>query len=329
MVPVDTEGADGSPKRARVTTVAVPHLDDTFWTRIQETVTNAVSMSVQPLQSGLAELAQRTTHTEDAVARLDTRFAQQLAERVEQDTRIGARLDALQAQVVDLQKSPTGSPSNAGGFKAVPPTSPGGKESLPSYQVVLGGWQDGERRAYLETQLDKLWVSAGIKESVKEVHLFGKRPRCAKLTLCLPDGEASSKRAFMQEIINKLKSQHWVPRECAKEIWVLEDRSPAQRCINRAVAIMGAFVEKTLNFQDERLEVDNWPGARGYLGSKRVSGVCPGANPTPPPRDDDYVVWPVVDRKLQISVWCDLQAIAQATGVDVAEVHRRWTLAQG
>ena len=290
-------------------------------------MTTAVSTSVRPLQEGLTELAQRTSKTEEAVSRLDAGFAKQMPERVEQDTRFGARLDALQAQVIDLQKSsPAGSPSSSAGFKAMPPTSPVAKDALPTFQVVIGGWQDGERRAYLESQLDKLWASAGIQELLKEVQLYGKRPRCAKLTLHLPEGEAAVKRSFMMEVISKIKAQHWTPRECSKEVWVLEDWSPSQRCINRAVAIIGAFVEKTLNFQTERLEIDNWPGARGYLGAKRICGVFPGTNPTPPPRDDDYIVWPVVDPRLQISVWCDLQAIAQVTGIEVAEIHRRWTL---
>ena len=323
--------SDGSPKRARVTTLATPSFDDNFWSKIQDTVTLAVTSSVRPSQEGLAELAARTGNAEDALARLDTRFAQQLAERQETDHRLSARIDALQAQVVDLQKSasPNGSPSHASAYNAVPPTSPTNKDYSPTFQVVVGGWQDGERREYLESQLSKLWASAGLQGALREVHLYGKLPRCAKVTLHLPEGDLSSKRTFMLDFIIKVKALKWVPRECSKEIWVLEDRTPAQRCINRAVAVMGAFVEQTLKYKDEKLEIDNWPGARGYLGPKRISGVFPGALPTPPPRKDDYVVWPVVDHKLQMSVWCDLQAISQVTGIDVAEVHRRWTLSQG
>ena len=91
---------------------------------------------------------------------------------------------------------------------------------------------------------------------------------------------------------------------------------------------MGSFIEKTLLFTQEKLEVDSWPAARAYLGDHRISGAFPGAAPTAPPRNDDYIVWPVCDSSSQVSVWCDLKAVAASTGLEAAEVHRRWTLQQ-
>ena len=129
-------------------------------------------------------------------------------------------------------------------------------------------------------------------------------------------------------MISKVKAQQWTPRECSKPVWVIEDRPPGARSVSRAVAIVGSFIEKTLCFSKDKLEVDNWQAARAYLGDMRISGAFPGAVPSPPPRRDDYVVWPVVDSTNQVSVWCDLQAIASTTGIDVSEVHRRWTLQQ-
>jgi hypothetical protein len=192
--------------------------------------------------------------------------------------------------------------------------------------MVVGGWRDGERKEYVESELSKLWTAAGISASIREVQTYGKRPRCAKVALDLPDGELSDKRAFLLDTIAKVKAQAWVPRDCAKPVWVLEDRPPAARSVNRAIAIMGGFIERTLNFTGDKLEVDNWQAARAYLGDKRISGAFPGIVSTPPPRKDDYIVWPVVDSGSQVSVWCDLQAIAASTGIEVAEVHRRWTL---
>ena len=79
-------------------------------------------------------------------------------------------------------------------------------------------------------------------------------------------------------------------------------------------------------FTEEKMEVDSWPAARAYLGEVRISGAYPGTNPCAPPRADDYIVWPVVSARDQVSVWCDLMAISKSTGLEVAEVHRRWTL---
>ena len=192
--------------------------------------------------------------------------------------------------------------------------------------MVVGGWRDGERKGYLEMELTKLWAAAGVEASVSQVQTFGKRPRCAKVTLRLPEGDLGEKRAFLTDIISKVKAQQWIPRECSKPIWVIEDRPPSARSINRAVAIVGSFIEKTLCFTKDQLEVDNWQAARAYLGDMRISGAFPGSVPCPPPRKDDYIVWPVEDSSSQVSVWCDLQAVAVATGIDASEVHRRWTL---
>ena len=98
--------------------------------------------------------------------------------------------------------------------------------------------------------------------------------------------------------------------------------------MNRAIAIMGSFIEESLKFTREKLEVDSWPAARAYLGDKKISGASPDTSVTPPPRQDDYIVWPVNDQSSQVAVWLDLQAVAETTGIDVAEVHRRWTLRQ-
>ena len=89
---------------------------------------------------------------------------------------------------------------------------------------------------------------------------------------------------------------------------------------------MGTFIEKTLNYTTDKLEVDNWQAARAYLGDQRISGAFPGAVACPPPLKGDYIVWPVQDSNTQVSVWMDLQAVAESTGIEAAEVHRRWTL---
>ena len=247
---------------------------------------------------------------------MDLKFSDRLAAQQEQDARISTRLDALQAQVVELQKGPSpGSSPNSGraGLHAVPPTSPSSGSSSPSLEMVLGGWRDGERKDYIEDQLSKLWSAAGVASAVRQVVTFGKRPRCAKVSLNFPEGGLAERRAFLADVISKVKGQGWKPRDCTRAIWVVEDRPPAARSVNKAVAIMGAFIEKTLKYTAEGMEVDSWPAARAYLGDQRISGACPGAVSCPPPLKGDYIVWPVQDANTQVSVWMDLQAVAQST----------------
>ena len=80
--------------------VALPATDDTIWRKIQETVATAVSASVRPLHEELAEVASRTGQTEDALARMDARFNEQLAERAERDSRINARMDLFKLKLL-------------------------------------------------------------------------------------------------------------------------------------------------------------------------------------------------------------------------------------
>ena len=143
----------------------------------------AVSSSMLPLREGLAEVVSRTDQHEQALTSMETRFAEHLAARDETDNRVSARLEALQSQMTDLQKasSPAGSPGGRNaGQHAVPPTSPTARNSPPSLQMVLGGWRDGERKDYLETELNKLWSAAGVASSVSEggSDLWEEAPLC-------------------------------------------------------------------------------------------------------------------------------------------------------
>lgn len=241
----------------------------------------------------------------------------------EKDARIKTRLDQLQDQVVELQKlsSPGVSP------KASSAVSPSGWSSPtigPSYLVIVGGWKEGERRDYVEANLSKLFAAAGVTESIFELQWYGKRPRCARVHLNFDWDEAVYKRELQQSVITKLRAQQWVPRDCPKPVWITPDRPPAQRAINRAIAIMGNFLQETLKVPRDQFEIDNWQAGRTYLGDHRISGTFPGLSPTRPPRDDKLVVWPVQDRDHGVSVWLDLHAVASSLNMDPQKVAELW-----
>ena len=139
MVPseeaVAAGAADTSPKRPRMTTtLAAPSFDDSFWARIQETVTTAVATTVRPLQDSLAAVASRAEVNERSLSNMQARFDEHVAAAEETDRRVTARLEALQGQVLDLQKgsSPSTSPSaRQPDFHAVPPVSPTARSVTP------------------------------------------------------------------------------------------------------------------------------------------------------------------------------------------------------
>eukprot|EP00438_Fugacium_kawagutii_P032656 Skav216052 [mRNA] locus=scaffold2261:15267:16052:- [translate_table: standard] len=254
---------------------------------------------------------------------MDTRFASHVATMKEKDEKLRLRLDQLQAQLTDLQKerSPGASPKSAYGGS---PTGMASPNVPPSYLVIVGGWRDGERKDYIEANLSKLFEAAGVTSQIREVQMFGKRPRCAKISLQFSSDEPFAKRELQQTVISKLREQRWTPRECTKPIWVNQDRSPAQRATSKAVAITGGFLQHTLKIQREQFEIDQWLAARTYLGDFRISGAFPGPVSAPPPRKDEFIVWPVEDHSSGVSVWCDLRHIALALKLDTLEVKKLW-----
>ena len=254
---------------------------------------------------------------------MGTRFDRHLIDMEEKDVKFRMRLDELQEQLVELkERSPGTSP------KSSHPTSPQGSASPnirpPSYLIIMGGWKEGERKDYLDVQLPKLFAAAGVSQHVKEVQLFGKRPRCAKISLKFENDEQNGKRDLQQSVISKLRGQQWTPQSCDKPVWVTQDRTPAQRATNKAVAIIGGFLQSAMNVTRESFEIDHWQAARTYVGDHRISGAYPGPVSSPPPRPDQFVVWPVQDHASGVSVWCDLQGVAKFVRMDPMEVKKMW-----
>ena len=242
---------------------------------------------------------------------MGTRFDRHLIDMEEKDVKFRMRLDELQEQLVELkERSPGTSP------KSSHPTSPQGSASPnirpPSYLIIMGGWKEGERKDYLDVQLPKLFAAAGVSQHVKEVQLFGKRPRCAKISLKFENDEQNGKRDLQQSVISKLRGQQWTPQSCDKPVWVTQDRTPAQRATNKAVAIIGGFLQSAMKVTRESFEIDHWQAARTYVGDHRISGP------------DQFVVWPVQDHASGVSVWCDLQGVAKFVRMDPMEVKKMW-----
>ena len=314
---------EGSPKRSRIEAPqSMAAVDGAFWDRIQSCVAAAVTSSLNPLKEGLQHVSSRTDHTEAALREMGTRFEQHVANMEEKNGMIKGRLDELQEKLEELkERSPGTSPKSSHPKSPIGPASP---TRPPSYLIIIGGWKEGERKDYLDTQLPRLFSSSGVSSLISEVQMFGKRPRCAKICLKFESEEPTSKRELQQFVISKLRAQQWTPRECTKPVWITQDRTPAQRAMNKAVAIIGSFLQTTMKVNRDSFEIDNWQAARTYVGDNRISGAYPGPVSTPPPRADPFVVWPVRDHASGVSVWCDLQGIASFLHMEVKEVKKLW-----
>ena len=265
---------EGSPKRfkgsgAPNSSTSITRVDDSFWDRIQSCVSSAVASSLEPFKEGLQTINARADQTEVTLREMGDKFENHVAAMEEEHGRIRHRLDQLQEQLVEVQKecSPSASP------KSSHTTPPPGPHQVPLYLVVMGGWKEGERKEYIEVQINKLFEAAGVQPQVHELQLFGKRPRCARVTLKFDVDTPAAKRAKQQEVISRLRAQQWTSRECNKPIWITQDRTPAQRVTNRGIAIIGSFLQNGLKVSRDSLEIDNWQAARTYIGDHRVSGT--------------------------------------------------------
>lgn len=310
---------EGGPKRIRVETTsptALVPVDASFWEGIQTCVSVAVAASIDPLREKLQQVHQKTDRHEVSLGVMETNFKQHVKAMKEQDSKFQSRLDELQNQVLEIKET---SQSPKSRQEEDSPTGPR-SQPAPSYLVIIGGWKDGERRQYVETSLSELLAAARVSDKVSEVQLFGKRPRCARVSLQFSSDNPASKRATQQEVIASLRAQAWVPRDCQKPVWVTQDRTPAQRAATRAVAIIGSFLRTTMQIEPEHFEVDSWQAARTYLGDHRISGT----SLSNPPGNDRFVLWPVRDDRACVSAWLDLQGVATFAGLEPEAVKAKW-----
>ena len=113
----------------------------------------------------------------------------------------------------------------------------------------------------------QIMEASGVKEDILACNMYGKRPNCAKLDLRFTSTESiSERRARQLAVIQKTRSQNWVPRLVSEPAWIKVDKTPCQRVISKSVAELSSFVEKEFRLRREAVEVDPLPAARAYLG---------------------------------------------------------------
>ena len=319
---------EGNPKRHKATPAAASagqnmlSIPDNFWQQVQDVVASAVVSSMSPIQEAVTSLQAHAQGTDNQIKDLEGRFHQQAGQLQELDHRMAAHFNSVEEQLQQLQKdvlSPKTSPP-------VSPTGGTGSAGQKSFDVVLGGWQPGEAREWLEEQLASLVDRAGVRQHVAELRPLGnRRPKCVKLILNHPDSaDATAKREVQTKVISALTQLSWVPRGVSKPLWIKQDRSILERHIAKAYAITYQFVEPTLMADKTVIEVESWVGLEVWAGKHRILGNAMGSHFGQPPRADEYLVWVVQEQAQGLSVWLDLHGLAQGLSLQPAEVLKKW-----
>ena len=176
------------------------------------------------------------------------------------------RMDALQAEIVQLQKaeasrptSPTSPGAGSERFHAVPP--PGDD---PSFDLIIGGWPEGRSRETLMVQLNNLVSECQLSEKVVTIELLGKCPAVGKLLV-----QFASDLSLQAKRQEQLRVRDVLREKIQSPMWCNIDKPPHMRQISKAVAMLSGFLGK------KDLVVGNWEQAKAYLGESRIMRRMP------------------------------------------------------
>ena len=324
---------DSSPtKKPRVEDALVPMSE--FQAVLQQTL----AASLGPITADIRTLLTQSARQEEALTSMREELSQTTHRVAELEDRHSREVSDLRAAVVELQKprpadeglaskvaelqgavrelqSPRASSpgaSSPGGSGAIPGSV------LPTFDLVVGGWCEGEVLSYIQENVNKQIDAAGVRCQVAAIKLYGKRPRSARLQLAFPSSLSHDKRYEQQQVLTKLKQHVWQARGCDKPTWVLIDKPPLQRILGRCVARTSNFLSQKLSLGHDAMEVASWNGLRAYIKEKRVMGSIPAENPLDQCPTHSYARW------LERVVWVDLRAIAEATGQQPDDVVAAW-----
>ena len=297
---------------------------------IQSTITDSLQASLGPLETAVRTMSRETASQGARLDAVEARISENQVSLQEMDEKHTKRMDELQDQMIELQKTASGSPMRGPGTSpasshTTPPPGYRQNRNEPSFKIILGGWKSGERREYLETQLAKVLEVAGLKEKVAMLSLSGKRPRSARLELkdhsC---GDLAARRTQQQAAIKAIRDQAWTPRDCSSPMWATGDKSPSQRVIGRAIARLSQFAETCLGRPRGSVEVDSWPAGRSFMDDYQVSGAFPNVGFQESPPTGVTIRWIAQDGDAGVSVWVNLDAVAKALSLDVIAVAAQW-----
>ena len=228
---------------------------------IQSAVANNFALHLAPVTQSLQVLhegqAAQSVQIRDIESR-QTELGRNMEDMMETQTK---RMDALQAEIVELQKAegsrPTSpvSPGSHAGFRAAPPPDD------VSFDIVVGGWKEGCSRDSVLDQLNGVLSEALLSEKVLEIRLFGRRPTAGKVVLRFPpDLSVSEKRRQQMEVRDKLVSTMTAP------LWCSIDKPPELRQVGKGVAMLAEFLSTKLGVAKQSLEVGSWTQAKFFLG---------------------------------------------------------------
>lgn len=241
------------------------------------------------------------------------------------DSQHARRMGAFQDELVQLQNtisSPKAaqSPSSLGGS----PVSSVGL-SLRTFDLVIGGWEEGCTKDWVKKGLAKLIASAGAQEHVSQTHVHGKHSSFGKFALKLDWGPAD-RPAFQLKVLNKVRSAQWAPGGSA--VWITTGKThktPTQRRLSKAVAQLNAFFREQLKVDHGVLEVASWAAAKTFVGESRVTGLSEEREYGTKPRCTvDDLRWLVRDPRLCVNVWLDLVSLSLSISVSLS-LSLAWT----
>lgn len=310
---------DSPSKRPKTTQVvpAVASVDpNQLLTLIQSTIQESVASSLGSVHSAVQALVEKT----DAQgSRLDM-VERAVGTLEELDARRSGRLDSMHDELIQLQKtlaSPKAVQSPAG------TPGPGSAEDI-TFDLVIGGWREGSTRAWVESELAKLISFLDLNSAVTQIKTFGKRPGFAKFELAFDSSWTVPRRREHQlMILSKLREANWQPDE--GRIWITTDKSPKQRRVSKAMAVLNGFLHEQLGVDRGVLEIASWGSAKAFVETFRVTGLSQdhelGAKPSCGVSD---LRWLVRDSRLGVNVWLDLDALAKGLNRPKHEVANKW-----
>ena len=234
---------------------------------IQNTIQESVASSIGSMHATVQTLVEKTCDQNDRLGKVEHTLESHHTLLTHLDFEHTRRLDVMQGELVQLQKV-VASP------KATPPpvslTASGSSNEFASFDLVMGGWKEGAKREWVESQLSELLAHVGVKTCVSHIKLIGKRPTFAKLELNFGEGATPKmKRDHQLEVLSQLRRADRTLGD--SNLWITTDKTPAQRKISRAIAVLNQFLFAQLKLDRGVLDVSSWVAAKSYVGDARVS----------------------------------------------------------
>ena len=303
LVPIAVlDDEDPSPaKRARQDQVS----ERAIISAIETAVSTSVAAQLAPITGALQALQQGQAAHGEKLGILAGKQDSIAADLHDMRASHSKRMDALLAEIVQLQKaeasrptSPTSPGAGSERFHAVPP--PGDDAS---FDLIIGGWPEGRSRETLIVQLNKLVSECQLSEKVVTIELLGKCPAVGKLLV-----QFASDLSLQAKRQEQLRVRDVLREKIQSPMWCNIDKPPHMRQISKAVAMLSGFLTQRLAIGKKDLVVGNWEQAKAYLGESRIMRRMPDRSGSGALNSSEKML--LQDAKTGISIAVDLGQIA-------------------